>query len=137
RCGGVTADLFPSPDEVAEFIAAVVDTGLPFKATAGLHQPIRHWDAGMGVTCHGFVNLLMATAAAAEGRDGSTVAAIVAEEDPEAFSVSAALASWRDVHIPGSAMRRVRQRRFVAYGSCDFDEPIDALIDLGMLGDGS
>lgn len=137
RCGGVTPDLFPTPAEVAEFLMAAVNADLPFKATAGLHQPIRHTDEAMGVVRHGFVNILMATAAAADGADMETVTNIVADMDPDAFSMSGAFARWNDLTIPGSAMRRIRQKRFVAYGSCDFDEPVDALADLGMLGDSS
>ena len=137
RTGGITFDLFPSPDEVAEFIMAVTEAGIPFKATAGLHQPVRHHDPTIGVYRHGFVNILVATAAAAQGAEGSTVAAIVAETDPAAFRLSAAFASWRSLSIPGSALRRVRQRSFVAYGSCDFDEPVAALASLGMIGDGA
>lgn len=137
RCGGVTADLFPSPREVAEFIVAAVDASVPFKATAGLHQPFRHLDSTLGIHRHGFINLLIATTAAAHGADTDTVERIVAETDPEAFTLSAAVGQWRDLSFPGSAIRRARVNQFVAYGSCDFDEPIEALTDLGLLGDGT
>ena len=137
RCGGVSADLFPTPGEVAEFIVAAVDAAVPFKATAGLHQPFRHFDDALGVHRHGFINLLIATTAAAHGADIGTIERIVAETEAEAFSLSAALGQWRDLSFPGSAIRRTRVNQFIAYGSCDFDEPIDALTDLGLLGDGT
>jgi hypothetical protein len=137
RCGGVTADLFPTPTEVTDFILAAVNASVPFKATAGLHQPFRHFDQNLGVHRHGFINLLMATTAAAHGADEDTIEAIVAETDADAFSVSPAFARWNHLSFPGSAIRRTRVSQFVAYGSCDFDEPVEALIDLGMLGEGS
>lgn len=137
RCGGVTAGLFPTPAEVAEFIVAAVEISVPFKATAGLHRPYRHFDDDLGVHRHGFINLLMATAAAAHGGEKDTVEAIVAETDAGAFSISPAFAQWGDLSFPGSAIRRTRVHQFVAYGSCDFDEPVDALTSLGLLGDGS
>jgi hypothetical protein len=137
RCGGMTADLFPNPEEVAHFILSAVETDLPFKATAGLHQPFRHIDADLGVTRHGFINILMATAAAAEGANRQTVVDIISDTDQGAFKLSPAFATWRNLSIPGSALRRTRQRRFIAYGSCDFDEPVEALTDLGMMGEGS
>jgi hypothetical protein len=137
RCGGTTTDLFPTSGEVSEFIVACTDQRLPFKATAGLHEPIRHFDKDLGVERHGFVNLLMATALAQAGAQGETIESVIADTDPESFSVSAAFASWRGHEIPGSALRRTRQMRFVSYGSCDFDEPIEALDDLGFLGGGT
>lgn len=136
RCGGPTADLFPTAEEVAAFIAAAVDTDVPFKATAGLHQPVRHFDADLSVFRHGFLSVLMATAAAAGGAPIGTLIEILSETDRGAFAVSPAFATWRDITIPGSALRRVRQKRFIAYDSCDFDEPIRALRDMQLLGEG-
>jgi hypothetical protein len=45
RCGGLSAEAVPSVETVAAFIAATVAFELPFKATAGLHRPLRHFDA--------------------------------------------------------------------------------------------
>jgi hypothetical protein len=137
RCGGATRDLFPTSGEVAEFIVAATDRSLPFKATAGLHQPIRHLDEGLGIERHGFLNILMAAALAEGGMDANGVEAVIADTDKDAFSVSALFASWRGNEIPGSALRRVRRDGFVAYGSCDFEEPTAALEDLGFLGGGA
>lgn len=137
RCGGTTAALFPDAETVASFIVASTDRSLSFKATAGLHQPIRHLDADLGVWRHGFVNILIASAAAAEGHPQTTVTAIIEETDPVAFSIGTAFATWRDISIPGPAMQRIRSRGFVGYGSCDFFEPIEALRDLSFLGEGT
>jgi len=137
RCGGATEDAFPEPNEVAEFVMAATDRSLPFKATAGLHQPIRHFDDAIGIERHGFLNILMAAALAERGMDATSVEAVIADTDKDAFSVSAAFASWREHEIPGSALRRVRRTGFVAYGSCDFDEPTETLESLGFLGGGA
>lgn len=137
RCGGETADLFPTSAEAAEFIMAATDQGLPFKATAGLHQPIRHFDEDLGIERHGFVNILMAAALAVTGSDIMTIEAIITDTDPKAFSLAAAFATWRGHEVPGSALRRMRQTGFIAYGSCDFDEPTEALEHLGFLGGGA
>jgi hypothetical protein len=51
--------------------------------------------------------------------------------------ISAAFVTWRELSIPSPAIRRVRTHGFVAYGSCDFFEPVDALEDLSFLGESS
>lgn len=127
RCGGLSSDAFPSDEAVALFVAECVRLGLPFKATAGLHHPFRTRDEQIGVLQHGFVNLLAATALV--GADG---AAIVGETDPAAFELSAAGLRWRDRVADAGALARAR-RRFTAYGSCSFEEPVADLVAHGIL----
>jgi hypothetical protein len=119
RCGGTT---LPAVEEVAAFIAACRDAGVPFKATAGLHHPIRSGDR------HGFLNLL----AAAVFADGD-LEAIVGEEDPDAFALDGDGFTVRGRRADTVAIAEARAERFVAYGSCSFDEPVDDLQALGML----
>ena len=54
RCGGAS---IPSAEQVALVIASCREAGVPFKATAGLHHPVRRGAE------HGFLNLLAATTA--------------------------------------------------------------------------
>jgi hypothetical protein len=119
RCGGTT---LPSVEEVAAFIVACRDAGVPFKATAGLHHPIRSGGR------HGFLNLL----AAAVLTDGDAEA-IVAEQDPAAFAVDADGLAVHGHRADAAAIEAARAELFVAYGSCSFTEPVDDLIALGVL----
>jgi hypothetical protein len=119
RCGGTT---LPSVDEVAAFIATCRDAGVPFKATAGLHHPIRSGDR------HGFLNLLAAAVLA----HGDTEA-IVAEEDPDAFALDADGLAVHGHHADRAAIETARAELFTAYGSCSFTEPVEDLIALGVL----
>ena len=41
RTGGVTEGAFPASHALARFIQSCADAGVPFKATAGLHHPLR------------------------------------------------------------------------------------------------
>jgi hypothetical protein len=127
RCGGLTAEAFPSDEAVGAFIAECVRLRLPFKATAGLHHPFRSRDEEIGVLQHGFVNLLAATALP----DEDTVA-IVGEAEPGAFGLTASGLRWRDRVADADALVRAREL-FRAYGSCSFDEPVADLIEYGVL----
>lgn len=133
RCGGTEPSAFPSPEQVAMFLMACERRGLPFKATAGLHHPVRHLDEELGVMRHGFVNLLAAAAVAAENGPFHDVAAVVAETDPAAFELGAGSLSYREHRFPTRVVAAVRSGAFVAYGSCDVDEPIVDLRAMGFI----
>jgi hypothetical protein len=132
RCGGLVESAFPSVDDVAAFIAASCASGVPFKATAGLHHPIRHVDPATGFPMHGFLNLLVATAIAPNA-DGPTLLRAIGEEEAAAFSLTPEGLRWRDRVIDPDTLAQSRRERFVSYGSCSFAEPVDDLIALGML----
>jgi hypothetical protein len=132
RCGGVTAEAFPSVREVANFIAAAVAARVPFKATAGLHHPVRQLDAASGFMMHGFLNLLAASALAPRV-NFDTLARIVAEEDADAFGFDDASFVWRKERIGVPELSQTRRETFVAYGSCSFTEPVSELLSLGLL----
>ena len=132
RCGGVTAEAFPSVDDVVEFILAAQEARLPFKATAGLHHPVRHTDKTTGFTMHGFLNLIAAVALA-QRVERKTLDEIVAEEDPKAFAFDDTSFCWRDRRIGIADLTQTRREAFVGYGSCSFVEPIEDLCALGLL----
>jgi hypothetical protein len=132
RCGGITADAFPPVDEVARFIAAAAAANVPFKATAGLHHPVRHFNAPSGFVMHGFLNIL-AAAALAPRVDLATLSRVVAEEDADAFGFGASAMEWREQRVDVARLTETREQVFVAYGSCSFTEPVDDLTALGIL----
>ncbi len=122
RCGGLRAAAFPEIDAVASFVDACVHLDVPFKATAGLHQPFRHWDAEIGVFHHGFLNLWSATALAAEGRELPELKRVLEIEEPD---------TWRELGIPTSALEHAR-RWFTAFGTCSIEEPLAGLATAGF-----
>lgn len=132
RCGGTSFEAFPSVEELAAFIGIAVRERVPFKATAGLHHPVRHRDCATGFMMHGFLNLIAATALASQV-DSRTLESIVAEEEPGAFRFSDDSFAWRNLAVTADELQRVRRTGFVGYGSCSFSEPVDDLIALGIL----
>jgi hypothetical protein len=132
RCGGVTPEAFPSVADVAAFLDAAATEHVPFKATAGLHHPVRHYHAAAGATMHGFLNIL-AAAALSHRVSRETLEQIVGEEDAAAFAFDDVSFGWRDDRVGVEELTAARQEDFVAYGSCSFSEPVDDLIALSML----
>jgi len=122
RCGGVRAELFPSPADLANALVAAVAAGVPVKATAGLHEAVRHHNPETGFTHHGYLNLLLAVAEALEGAEPYDVRAALELTDPAALTTR--LQAVTDVD-------RLRGA-FVSYGSCSTSTPIEQARALGL-----
>jgi len=134
RCGGVTADAVPPVEVVAAFLAACAAEGVPFKATAGLHHPVRHLHEGDGWVHHGFLNVLGAGVLVAAGAVApERLAEVVAETDPAAFTVAPSGFAWRGATADAAAVAAARATAVHGYGSCSFSEPIEDLRALGIL----
>ncbi len=131
RCGGARPAATPSVEDLAAFMVAAHDAGVPWKATAGLHHPVRGVHGG--TTMHGFLNLFVAGIALHAGALApDRVVEVLAEEEPRAFVVDPMHVGWRDVRVDADAVATARER-CVSYGSCSFDEPVDDLRELGIL----
>jgi hypothetical protein len=121
RTGGLAAELFPTPVELAAVICACRDRGLPFKLTAGLHRALRRTDPETGFAHHGFLNVLVASAAAAEGAELADVAKLLASGEPTPLVTA--------VH----ARLDLERPLWIGFGSCSIDEPLADLRLLGLL----
>jgi hypothetical protein len=121
RTGGLAAELFPTPVELAAVICACRDRELPFKLTAGLHHALRHTDPETGFIHHGFLNVLVATAIAVEGAEPAEVAKILASGDA--------------TPLVNAARARLTQERplWQGFGSCSIADPLADLRVLGLL----
>ena len=140
RTGGVTPDAFPTSKQIIRFVRTCMAANVPFKATAGLHHPIRCFkpltyaaDAPQG-TMHGFLNTLIMTGFARESYRVSLLEELMEEEFEEVFSFSELGVQWRDGHnLSNAQLSWLRQKGMQSFGSCSFDEPIADLQELGLL----
>jgi hypothetical protein len=133
RTGGVTAEAFPAATHVAGFIRRCAAHGVAFKATAGLHHPIRCLkpltyaaNAPRG-TMHGFVNVFLAAALPEHAES------ILTEDDPHAFTFDDDAAAWRGHAVHIEDLVQLRREFAISFGSCSFEEPIADLKELGWL----
>ncbi|GGN14648.1 hypothetical protein GCM10010109_26120 [Actinoplanes campanulatus] len=124
RVGGLAAELFPTPVELAAVICACRDRELPFKLAAGMRHATRHTDPETGFTHHGFLNVLVATVIAAGGGE-------VAE-------VAEALAATHPVPLvePARTHRDGPRPLFVGFGAANVVEPLTELVRLGLINGG-
>jgi len=122
RCGGLEAGAFPAVEHLSTFIRFCADNGIPFKATAGLHHAVRHFDPSLGVDRHGFLNLALGVCEAVEKRDPAPVL--------RSTDVGHLVRLARAV----SAETAERARTLlVSYGSCSTGIPMEDLRALGLI----
>jgi nitroreductase len=139
RTGGVTADAFPAPDHLLRFLATCIETAVPFKATAGLHHPLRgpyrltyEPDSTIG-TMYGFLNVFLAAAFLDAGMDMDNMLRILLEDEQDAFHFDDTGADWRGHRLTTDQLARARQHGAISFGSCSFTEPIEDLRALYIL----
>lgn len=139
RTGGLTPDAIPSAADLADFIARAAALRRPFKATAGLHHPIRSdraltyaSDSPRGVM-HGFVNVFVAAAFAWQGKDRRFILDVLDEMDPSAFDFAGDVLRWRDASLTAEQIAGARRDFAHSFGSCSFEEPLADLRHLGWL----
>ena len=127
------------PSEIAEFLCAAAAGRVPFKATAGLHHPIRaeqpltYAADSPHAIMHGFINVFVAAAFSWQGIDRSTIIGVLHECDPQSFEFFDDSLTWRGRSL-GTAQIAAARRDFAhSFGSCSFEEPVGDLKALGWL----
>ena len=133
RCGGSDAVDLPSPEEVAYVIASCSDAGIRLKFTAGLHHPIRHFNAEVQTKMHGFINVFTAGVLAHARRlSAEKLRPIIEDEDAGHFQFDDNGLSWKEWSATTEEIAAAR-KQVVSFGSCSFDEPREDLRRLGWL----
>jgi hypothetical protein len=116
----------PDVPGLADFLLEAARRRLPFKATAGLHHPIR-------AEMHGFVNVFVAAAFAWEGMEREALVRVLEETDPVAFEFGEQELRWRSFRLSADQLRIARRDFAHSFGSCSFEEPLEDLRELGWM----
>lgn len=144
RSGGLNAAAFPPAEELARFIIGCDTARVPFKATAGLHHPIRcnapftyEKDSTRG-TMHGFLNVFLAAALFRHAPEGAPLSrdeliAILDTDSPSEFRFDDNEVTWQDRRVSSDQLAETRANFAHSFGSCSFDEPINELRTLRLL----
>lgn len=123
RAGGA---IVPPASDLAAFILACKVARVPFKATAGLHHPLR------SRSMHGFLNLTLASAFICAGMDSEEALDLLEETSAEEIRFTDSGVTWRGRTVANDELASAR-RFLIAIGSCSFREPVEDLERLGLL----
>jgi hypothetical protein len=139
RTGGENADKFPAPGAVVEFIRLCAASNVPFKATAGLHHPLRsihrlsYQPDSASEMMHGFLNVFLASAFLRAGMDPKLAEQLLEEKSAQAFHFDADGIAWRQHRLGQNEIAAARKNFAMSFGSCSFTEPIEDLRSLNLL----
>jgi len=139
RTGGITGDAFPAADELARFLGVCAAARLPFKATAGLHHPLRtearltYEPGSPSATMFGFLNLFLGAAFARSGLPADQLIKLLEERSAEAIRFVDDGVSWNGHRLGTADLAATRLSGATAFGSCSFEEPVNDLRGLGLL----
>jgi hypothetical protein len=139
RTGGVVPEAIPEPAALARFMDACAAAGVGWKATAGLHHPLRAAHAltyasdAPRAVMHGFLNVFAAAALLAAGASAAEIELVLRETNAAAFRFTDEGLSWRLLGAPVAAVALARERAGASFGSCSFAEPVEGLRALGVI----
>ncbi|EQB94157.1 hypothetical protein GA8_18675 [Geobacillus sp. A8] len=137
RTGGVSADMFPSVQQIADFIIGCRDRKIPLKFTAGLHHPIRMYRDEVKTKMHGFLNVFFAGILAHScNLDRETIISTLSDEQPLNFFFDDNGLGWKEYRVTKDKVKELRKTFLRSYGSCSFDEPRNELRELNIFREG-
>jgi len=136
RTGGITPEAFPRSEAVIDFIAACRRAAVAFKATAGLHHPVRgeynltYEPGGPKGLMYGYLNVFLAATLLYAGEKEVTALEVLEDGDSDAFEFANDSIVWRAKRVSTADILASRSRFAISFGSCSFREPIDELANL-------
>lgn len=135
RTGGIRAEEIPGPDAVLKFLEVCANLRLPFKATAGLHHPIRgvapltYVPGCDSAVMYGYLNVLAAAAACWHSRTREAREWLLAD-DRQVLRLDEGGLHWRTQQLSPVELAVTRREFMRSIGSCSFTEPLDEIRSL-------
>jgi hypothetical protein len=134
RCGGLMAEAFPGDADVAWFIDRTRRVRVPFKATAGLHHPRRHYDAALKVWHHGFLNVFTAgILSRTNSLTEADLVTILSDHELLSLRFEEDRLTWGNWSCSAAQIAEARTTGATTFGSCSFEEPCQDLIAMNLI----
>lgn len=139
RTGGVTPEAIPAVEDVARFIRRCYASDVAFKATAGLHHPVRaeqalsYEDGAPRSVMHGFLNVFLTAVFCFNGLGAVDAPRLLSLQSADEWHFDDGGVAWEDYRMSVAEIERVRRRFAISFGSCSFEEPVVDLRHLGLL----
>ncbi len=132
RTGGLTKTAFPSTNFLAAVLQTISAERIPFKATAGLHHAIRHYNPALETMEHGFLNVFGALILGMHHElEMEVIAMMLEDQEPLHFSFDGGFC-WNNYCVERDEI--VDLRRYArSFGSCSFEEPVASLTEMSLL----
>ena len=136
RAGGIRPELYPSTAGLADFIIQCAKADVPFKATAGLHHPLRNHNDAVGAMQFGFLNVFLAALVAADADGELTVddlSPLLTRCDLDGIEFTSDGVTVDGEAYDLAAIEDARIAFALSFGSCSYDDPVTDLAALGLL----
>ena len=139
RTGGIEAGAFPTAERLARFVDGCAERRVPFKATAGLHHPLRgrypltYERDSAQCEMFGFLEFALVAALLWHRRIDTHEAAARLGGQPSAVELSSDALAWAGHPMGAAEIAEARRSFFRSFGSCSFHEPVTDLARLGFL----
>ena len=133
RAGGIQPAEIPSPEAVLEFLRSAARSRVPFKATAGLHHPVRGaarltYEPGSPcATMHGYLNVILAATLLWHGRSIAEAERLLVAEGRGNLVPGDEAIEWEGVTVTAPEISVARREFALAVGSCSFTEPLEEI----------
>ncbi len=140
RTGGIVETAFPDVKQITRFMRLCLAANVPFKATAGLHHPLRcrraltyEKDAAIGAM-NGFLNVFLAAGFLRQGIGLKLIKELLKDEEAENFKFDKTGVCWRQEYFLSVAeLKMTREKGIISFGSCSFNEPLEDLEEIEIL----
>lgn len=134
RTGGITPELYPTTNQLASFIAQCAAADVPFKATAGLHHPLRNHNEAVPAMQFGFLNVFAASILARiAGAGADELSPLLTLDSLDGIEFGPESVTLGDEEFTLEDIEETRIAFSLSFGSCSFDDPVHGLQSLGLL----